>query len=80
LFEEEWHMENARIFDYEHATCDTLAGIYVEASDETAEQASGVASRRADPLTPQPVALFGLTVTADDSATVEQATGQPTTH
>ena len=29
-------MENARIFDYEHATCDTLAGIYVEASDETA--------------------------------------------
>ncbi len=32
-------MGNAQVFDYDQPTRDSLAGIYVEASDEAVEQA-----------------------------------------
>jgi hypothetical protein len=61
-------MGNSQGFDYDQATRDSLAGIYVEASDEALEQAADVDTGSADEPAPQPAALFGLTVTADDSA------------
>ena len=59
---------NTQVFDYDQPTRDSLAGIYVEASDEALEQAGGVDTGSARQSAPQPAALFGLTLTADDSA------------
>jgi hypothetical protein len=67
LFEKEQPMENTQVFDYDQPTRDSLAGIYVEASDEALEQTGGVDSMVASQSAPQSAALFGLTLTADDS-------------
>ena len=60
-------MANAQVFDYDKPTRDSVAGIYVEASDEAPDQAGGVDTGSGGQLAPR-VALFGLTLTADDSA------------
>ena len=71
-------MDNSRVFNYDQPTCDSLAGIYVEASDEALEQAGGVDPGSAGQLAPQPAALFGLTLTADDGANAKQSNARPT--
>ena len=70
-------MGNSQAFDYDQPTRDTLAGIYVEASDEALEQAGGVDTGSAGQSAPQPAALFGLTLTADDSANGKQSYTRP---
>ena len=70
-------MGNSQVFDYDQPTRDSLAGIYVEASDEALEQAGGVDTGSAGQSAPQPVALFGLTLTADDSANAKQSNARP---
>jgi hypothetical protein len=70
-------MGNSQIFDYDQPTRDTLAGIYVEASDEALAQATGVDPGSAGQPAPQPAALFGLTLTADDSASAKQSNARP---
>ena len=70
-------MENSQVFDYDQPTRDSLAGIYVEASDETLEPAGGVDTGSAGQSAPQPAALFGLTLTADDSANAKQSNARP---
>jgi hypothetical protein len=54
-------MGNSQVFDYNHPTCDSLAGIYIEATDEPLEQTGGVDPGSASTSVPQPAALFGLT-------------------
>ena len=66
-------MGNSQVFDYDQPTRDSLAGIYVEASDEALEQAGGVDTGSAGQSAPQAAALFGLTLTADDSANAKQS-------
>ena len=70
-------MGNSQVFDYDRPTRDSLAGIYVEASDEALEQAGGVDTGSAGQSGSQPAALFGLTVTADDSANAKQSNARP---
>jgi hypothetical protein len=70
-------MGNSQIFDYDQPTRDSLAGIYVEASDERLEQAGGIDTGSAGQSGPQPAALFGLTLTADDSADTKESNAQP---
>ena len=70
-------MGNSPVFDYEQPTRDSLAGIYVEASDQVLDQAGGVDPGTAGPLAPQPGALFGLTLTVDDSANAKQSNARP---
>jgi len=66
-------MGNSQVFDYDQPTRDSLAGIYVEASDEALEQGGGVDTRSAGQSAPQPASTFRLTLTADDSANVKQS-------
>ena len=66
-------MGNSQVFDYDQPTCDSLAGIYVEASGEALEQTSNVDTGSVGQSAPQAVTLFGLTLTADDSANVKQS-------
>jgi hypothetical protein len=61
-------MERSQVFDYNQSTRDSLAGIYVEACDESSEQAGRADTKSADPSAPPREALFGLTLTVDDSA------------
>ncbi len=61
-------MENSRVFDYDQPSRDTLAGIYVEATDEALSQESCVDSCSAHQLALQAIALFGLTQTVDETA------------
>ena len=61
-------MGNSQVFDYDQPTRDTLAGIYVEASDEALQPAGAIDTGSARQSAPQPAAIFGLTVTADDRA------------
>jgi hypothetical protein len=70
-------MGNSQVFDYDHPTRDSLAGIYVEASDETVELAGDVDTGSADQPAPQPAALFGVTLTADDSANAKRSNAHP---
>ncbi len=70
-------MRNSQVFDYDQPTRDSLAGLYVEASDEALEQAGRVDTASAGQLAPQPAALFGLTLSADDSANAKQSKAQP---
>ncbi len=56
-------MANTQPFDYAQPTRDSLAGIYVEATDEPSAQASRVEPAGASPSE----ALFGLTQTVDDT-------------
>lgn len=65
-------MGNSQAFDYDQPTRDSLAGIYVEASDEVLKQAGGVDTGSARQSAPLPAALFGVTLTADDSANAKQ--------
>ena len=69
-------MGNSQAFDYDQPTRDTLAGIYVEASDEALEQAGGVDTGSDGQSVPQPAALFGLTLTVDDSANAKPSQAQ----
>jgi hypothetical protein len=69
-------MGNSKDFDYDQPTRDTLAGIYVEASDERLEPTGGVDTGSAAQLAPQAAALFGLTLTVDDRANAKQADGR----
>ena len=66
-------MGNSPLFDYEQPTRDTLAGIYVEVSDEPSEQAGGVDHGSSGQAGLQLAALFGLTLTVDDSPIAKQA-------
>jgi hypothetical protein len=75
-FVQEGFMTPKQVFDYDQPTRDSLAGIYVEASDEALEQAGGV-DTSAGRSVPQPAALFGLTLTADDSANAKQSNARP---
>jgi len=61
-------MGNSQGFDYDKPTRESLAGIYVEASDEGPEKGGGADTGAAGQSGPQPGALFGLTLTVDDSA------------
>jgi hypothetical protein len=70
-------MGNLQVFDYDQPTRESLTGIYVEASDETLEQAGGVDTGSAGQSGPPSAALFGLTLTADDSANAKQANAPP---
>ena len=70
-------MGNSQVFDYDQPTPDSLAGIYVEASDEALEQAGGVDTGSAGQPVPPPAALFGLTLTADDSANAKRSNARP---
>jgi len=70
-------MGNSKVFDYDQPTRDSLAGIYVEASDEALQQAGGVDTGSAGQSAPQPAALFGLTLTVDDSANAKQSNARP---
>ena len=70
-------MGNSQVFDYDQPTRDSLAGIYVEASDEALDQAGRVDPGSGSQLAPQSAALFGLTLTADDSANAKQADARP---
>jgi hypothetical protein len=69
-------MGNSQVFDYDQPTRDSLAGIYVEASDEALEPGDGVDNGSGSQSTLQPAALFGLTVTADDSANPKRSNSQ----
>jgi hypothetical protein len=64
-------MRSTQVFDYDQPTRDSLAGIYVEASDEALEQVGSADSGSACQTSPQPAALFGLTLTVDDSANTD---------
>jgi len=66
-------MGNSQVFDYDQPTRDSLAGIYVEASDEESEQGGGADTGSAGQSGPKPTALFGLTLTVDDSANAQQS-------
>jgi hypothetical protein len=70
-------MGNSPVFDYDQPSRDSLAGIYVEASDEALEQAGSVDPGAAGQSAPQPTALFGLTLTTDDSANAKQSNARP---
>jgi hypothetical protein len=70
-------MGNSQVFDYDQPTRDSLAGIYVEASDEALEQAGGVDIESADQSAQQAAALFGLTLTVDDGANAKQSNARP---
>jgi hypothetical protein len=63
-------MKNPQIFDYDRPARDTLAGIYVETSDEVLGQA-GCADSAGHAL-PLQAELFGVTVTVDDSVNTKQ--------
>jgi hypothetical protein len=73
-------MGNSQIFDYDQPTRDSLAGIYVEASDEELEQAGGADTEFAGQSAPLPTALFGLTLTVDDSTNAKQSNVRPASH
>ncbi len=60
-------MGNLQAFDYDQPTRDSLAGIYVEASDEALEQVGGVDTGPVGRPAPPLAALFGLTLTVDES-------------
>ncbi len=64
-------------FDYDQPTRDTLAGIYVEASDEALEQTGSAEMPSGGQSVPQQAALFGLTLDFDDSANAKQSDGRP---
>jgi hypothetical protein len=68
---------NTQVFDYDQPTHDTLAGIYVEASDEALEPAGGVNTGSAGQSAPPQAALFGLTLTTDDSVNAKQSNARP---
>jgi hypothetical protein len=70
-------MENSHVFDYDQPTPDTLAGIYVEASDDPLEEAARVASGAAGQTEPGSAALFGVTLTVDDCANANPSNAQP---
>jgi hypothetical protein len=70
-------MGNSQVFDYDQPTRDSLAGIYVEASDEVLEPAGDVDTGSTGQSAPQAAALFGLTMTADDSTNVKQSKARP---
>jgi hypothetical protein len=70
-------MGNSKVLDYDLPTPDSLAGIYVEVSDEGFGPARGVDTASAAPSAPQLGALFGLTLTADDSANAKQSNARP---
>ena len=72
-------MGNSQVFDYDQPTRDSLAGIYVEASDEALEQAGGADTGSAGQSAPQPAALFGLTLTVDDGVSAKQSNALPAT-
>src|ERR1700683_5348926 len=78
-FEKERPMGNSQVFDYDQPTRDSLAGIYVEASDEAFEHTGGVDPGSVGGSAPQAAALFGLTLTADDSANAKQCNARPAT-
>jgi len=69
-------MKNPPIFDYDQPTRDSLAGIYVEASDEALEPAGGVNSGPTGRLASRAATLFGLTLTADDSVKAKHSIGE----
>jgi hypothetical protein len=72
-------MENLKAFDYAQPTRDSLAGIYLEASDEVgSEQAGSAVTEPARQSVPQSAALFGLTLTADDRANAKLSNARPT--
>jgi hypothetical protein len=60
-------MKNSQDFDYDRPTRESLAGIYIEASDEALDQPGILIRGDVGSSALQPAALFGLTVTADDS-------------
>jgi hypothetical protein len=68
-------MRDLRDFDYDQATPDALAGIYVEACDNVdghvADQDTSVRVPRVIQAPPRPEELFGLTLTVDDGVTAE---------
>jgi hypothetical protein len=70
-------MVNSQVFDYDQPTRDSLAGIYVEASDEVLEHPGGVDTGPAGQSTLRSAALFGLTISVDDSANAQQSNAQP---
>ena len=70
-------MGNSQVFDYDQPTRDSLAGIYVEASDEAVEQAGGVDTGCVGQSALEPAALFGLTLTVDDGANAKQSNARP---
>jgi hypothetical protein len=81
-------MRTGQEFDYALPTCATLAGIYVEASDQIAAgSANIVGGAQMTPIThalPRREDLFGLTLTVDDG-TAEEPTNRvvprsPTSH
>jgi hypothetical protein len=65
-------MGNSKVFDYDQPTRDSLAGVYVEASDDGSDRAGGIDTESAGQT-----ALFGLTVTVEDSANAEQSDTRP---
>ena len=68
---------NRQVFDYDKPTRDSRVGIYVEASDEALEQEGGADNGSAGQSAPPRAALFGLTLTADDSANAKQSNARP---
>jgi hypothetical protein len=76
-FEQELSMPNSQVFDYDQPTRDSLAGIYVEATDGELAQGGSCEAGSPGRSAPQMAALFGLTVTVDDSANAMQSNGPP---
>jgi hypothetical protein len=63
-------MQNSQPFDYERPSRDTLAGVYVEASDEVISEVGSVDVRQPVPagqVLPRREDLFGVTVAVDDT-------------
>ena len=72
-------MGNSQVFDYDQPTHDTLAGVYVEASDEVLPQGAVVDAGSGSKSAPAKAELFGLTLTANDIENGKPFDGRPTT-
>jgi hypothetical protein len=70
-------MGDLQVFAYDRPSRDTLAGIYVEASDEAVEQPGAIDTEPASQPSLPAAALFGLTLTAADSTNAKQSNAQP---
>jgi hypothetical protein len=70
-------MRNGQAFNYSQPTCDTLAGVYVETSDQVVVDGEAVGGDvQVAPVIqaePRPEDLFGFTLSVDDSIAAEQS-------
>jgi hypothetical protein len=68
-------------FDYDQPSCDTLAGIYLEATDASTEEPirgdTGLCQGALGPMSPSVEELFGVLVSVHDGISAEERTVSP---